>query len=124
MCAYPKYKTVVLDSYLGSQSICFVGFWISYYGWSYARQAQICFYFLTHFILPHSITYLLSLSVHSIFLVFFPELSTLFLHSLFLFIGKDEWRSYDYFSFLVRMTVQFHHLKVDVSLGRWEWHWN
>ena len=87
-------------------------------------QAQICFYFLTPFTLPHIITHLLSLSIHSIFLIFFPELPTPFLHSLFLFIGKDGWRSYDYFSFLVRMVIQFHHLKVDVWLGRWEWHWN
>ena len=77
---YPNYKTVGLGSYLGSQSICFVGFWISYCEWSYARQAQICFYFLTPFTLPHWITLLFSLSIHSIFLVLFPE----FPHLLFI----------------------------------------
>ena len=26
--------------YLDSQSICFVGFWVSYCGWTYARQPE------------------------------------------------------------------------------------
>ena len=29
-----------LNLYLGSQSICFMGFWISYCGWSYAWQPE------------------------------------------------------------------------------------
>ena len=29
-----------LNLYLGSQSICFVGFWVSYCGWSYARLLE------------------------------------------------------------------------------------
>ena len=64
-----------LNLYLGSQSICFVGFWVSYCGWSYARQAQIHFYFLTPFSIPNIITSLLSLSVYPLFLVLFLELS-------------------------------------------------
>ena len=32
--------TIGLNFYMGSQSICFVGFWVSYCGWSYARQPE------------------------------------------------------------------------------------
>ena len=67
-----------LNLYLGSQSICFVGFWVSYYGWSYARQTQIYFYFLAPFSLPNGITPLLSLSIYCLFLVLFSELPTPF----------------------------------------------
>ena len=35
-CAYPKYMAVGPNFYLGSQSICFMGFWVSYCGWFYA----------------------------------------------------------------------------------------
>ena len=73
--------------YLGSQSICFVGFWVSYCEWSYAQQTQIYFYFLAPFSLPNRIAPLLSLSVYSLFLVPFLEFPTPFPHSLFLFIG-------------------------------------
>ena len=52
-----------LNLYLGSQFICFVSFWVSYCGWSYARQTQIYFYFLVPFFLPDRITPLLSLSL-------------------------------------------------------------
>ena len=71
-CAYPKYMAIGFNLYLGSQSICFVGFWVSYYGWSYVQQTQIYFYFLVPFSLPNRITHLLSLSVYSIFLALFP----------------------------------------------------
>ena len=76
-----------LNLHLGSHSICFVGFWVSYWGGSYAQQTQIYFYFLTPFSLPNRITPLLSLSVYSLFLVLFPELLTPFPYSLLLFIG-------------------------------------
>ena len=82
-----------LNLYLGSQFICFVSFWVSYCGWSYARQTQIYFYFLVPFFLPDRITPLLSLSlslslsVYSLFLVLFPELPTPFPYFLLLFIG-------------------------------------
>ena len=62
--------------YLGSQSICFVGFWVFYCGWFYTWQTQIYLYFLTTFSLPNRITPLLFLSVCSLFLVLFPELTT------------------------------------------------
>ena len=75
--------------YLDSQSICFVGFWVSYCGWSYARQAQIYLCFLTPSSIPNRITHLLSLSVYSLFLVLFLELPTPFPQSHLLFITQD-----------------------------------
>ena len=41
-------------------------------------------------------------------------------HSLLLFIGQDKQRCYDYSPLLVRMGVQFHHLKVDALSGKVE----
>ena len=78
-----------LNLYLGSQSICFVGVWVSYCGWSYARQAQIYFCFLTPFFIPNRVTPLLPLSVYSLFLVLFPKLPNPFPHSHLLFIVQD-----------------------------------
>ena len=77
-CAYPKYMAIGLNLFLGSQSICFVGFCVSYCGWFYARHTQIHSYLPKPIFLPHKITPLLSLSVLLFFLVFFPKLPTPF----------------------------------------------
>ena len=77
-CAYPKYMAIGLNLFLGSQSICFVGFCVSYCGWFYARHTQIHSYLPKPIFLPHKITHLLSLSVLLFFLVFFPKLPTPF----------------------------------------------
>ena len=113
-CAYPKYEAIGPNLYLGSQSICLVGFCVSYYGWSYAQQTQIQFYFLKPFSLPHRIVPLLSLSICSLLSVFFAEMPTPIPYLLLIFIGQDKWRCYDYSRSLVDMGVQFHRFKVGV----------
>ena len=50
--------------YLDSQSICFVVFWVSYYGWSYARQPE---YTPIYSNLSLYLTKLLSLKVTALF---------------------------------------------------------
>ena len=97
---HPKYKTVGLVSYLGSQSICFMGFWISYYGWFYARCALIHFLFLTPFTLPPRIT-MFAFSKCSLcfpcILFQSPLFQPPFPPSHLLFIAQYEWMRYDYF---------------------------
>ena len=104
-CVYPKYMAIGLNLYLGSQSICFAGFWVSYYGCSYARQTQIYFCFLVPFSLPNGITPLLSLSIYTLFLVLFSDCQPPFPHSHLLFIAQDQQKSYDYSRLLVGLGV-------------------
>ena len=115
LCACPICMVNGLDLYVGSQSICFMGFCVSYYGWSYARQTQIQFYFLKPFSFPHRIAPLLPLSVCFLLLILFPELPTIPLFSFSSLIYSSRlveelWLS----RLLVGLGVQFHCLKVGV----------
>ena len=75
-CAYPKYMAVGPNFYLSSQSICFVGFWVSYCGWFYTWQTWICSYVPKYSSQSYSFT--ISKCFLS-FLVFSPELPPLLL---------------------------------------------
>ena len=124
-CGHPKYMTVGLNSCLGLQSICFMGFWISYYGWSYARQALICLFFLTPFTLPHRIT----LFAFFEYLLYFPSILSSFFQPPFplpisyLQLNISGWA-------MITLDNQWawgSNSIISKWLLRWEWekwHWN
>ena len=87
--------------------------WVSYYGWSYTRRPE-------YTLVSSNPSLYLTESLHFSLRVvaFFSQCSLQnyqppIPHSLLLFIGQDKWRCYNYSPLLVRMGIQFHHLKVD-----------
>ena len=109
-----------LSLYLGSQSICIMGFGFPTMGGPMLRD-------LSTLLFPQTLLFTSQSCYLSLFRV--VALSSQFSlqgyqppipHSFLLFIGWDKWRCYDYSFLLVRMGVQFHHLKMDALSGKVE----
>ena len=107
-----------LSLYLGSQSICIMGFGFPTMGGPMLRD-------LSTLLFPQTLLFTSQSCYLSLFRV--VALSSQFSlqgyqppipHSLLLFIGWDK--CYDYSFLLVQMGVQFHHLKVDALLRKVE----